>query len=459
MTLALVTLALVIQALVTLALVIQALVTLALVIQALVTLARVTLARVTLALVILAVATPVATRLPSLSFLPEGRRRNLRRGRSALGLAGRGPTEAAMRIGCLAPEAGTCVRRRARSSGGWFRPPVRGRVFRRTESRPLLLWLGCAAGTFRDRAPRKDAMLLEFHGLSRPVALVGCAELLEPIAAVLRGWRIDAWPDSEARTPAITIESTPAGYRRLSPWLSKPAVFTDALDAVCDFVVDLIKAYIADHPSLLCLHCAAAAFERGLVLFPSGYRAGKSTLAVTLAAHGVRLFSDDVLPIETSDNHGVAPGILPRLRLPLPESAPGSTDDRMRRFVRERAGPKNARYLYVALTEDELAPLGARAPVRGIVTLQRDPAARPKLVETRNSEMVKTAIVQNFARQVPAAEIIEHVFAITRAARCFTLRYARAEETVTLLEAAFGAAADAAPVKRAPRSRARRSCT
>ncbi len=210
-------------------------------------------------------------------------------------------------------------------------------------------------------------------------------------------------------------------------------------------MVDLIKAYIADHPSLLCLHCAAAAYERGLVLFPSGYRAGKSTRAVTLAAHGVRLFSDDVLPIETSDNHGVAPGILPRLRLPLPASAPGSATYRMRRFVRERAGPKNARYLYVALSQDELAPLGATAPVRGIVTLQRDPAQRPELVETSKSEMVKAGIVQNFARKVPAAEIIEHVFAITRDARCFTLRYARAEETVPLLKAAFGFAAAEKP--------------
>lgn len=296
-------------------------------------------------------------------------------------------------------------------------------------------------------------MLLAFDGLSRPVALVGCAELLEPMAAVLSGWRIEALSGSGARTPAITIASTPAGYRRLSPWLSKPAVFVDPLDAVCDFVVDLIKAYLADHPSLLCLHCAAAAFERGLVLFPSGYRAGKSTLAVTLAAHGVRLFSDDVLPIETSDNHGVAPGILPRLRLPLPEN----TNDRMRRFVRERAGPKNARYHYIALSEDELAPLGASAPVIGIVTLQRDRATRPELVETGKSEMVKTGILQNFARKVPAAEIVEHVYEITRDARCFTLRYARAEETVPVLEAAFGIAADAAPVKRAPRRRARRA--
>ena len=294
-------------------------------------------------------------------------------------------------------------------------------------------------------------MLLEFDGLSRPVALVGCAELLEPIAAVLRGWRIEAWSDPGARTPAITIERTPAGYRRLSPWLSKPAVFTDPLVAVCDFVVDLIKAYVADHPSLLCLHCAAAAFERGLVLFPSGYRAGKSTLAVTLAAHGVRLFSDDVLPIDTSDNQGVAPGILPRLRLPLP----GRADDRMRRFVRERAGPKNARYFYVALSEDELAPLGATAPILGIVTLQRDPAQRPEMVETRKSEMVKTGIMQNFARKVPAAEIIEHVLAITQNARCFTLRYARAEETVPALEAAFGFAA--AAEKRAPGRRAHRA--
>ncbi len=53
-------------------------------------------------------------------------------------------------------------------------------------------------------------MLLAFEGLSRPVALVGCDDLIEPIAAVLRGWRFaEVAPSSAA--PVITIEATARG--------------------------------------------------------------------------------------------------------------------------------------------------------------------------------------------------------------------------------------------------------
>ena len=70
----------------------------------------------------------------------------------------------------------------------------------------------------------------------------------------------------------------------------------DRVDAACSFIVDLIRAYIAAAPSLLCLHGAAAEFAGRLVVFPTPYRSGKSTLTAYLAAAGVRVYADDILP-------------------------------------------------------------------------------------------------------------------------------------------------------------------
>ena len=88
-------------------------------------------------------------------------------------------------------------------------------------------------------------MLLSFEGLSRPVRLIDCDELAKAMAGVLPGWPFQDAPESDTE-PIITITKTAKGYRRESPWLSKPAVYPDHVDAVCDFIVDLINGYIAD---------------------------------------------------------------------------------------------------------------------------------------------------------------------------------------------------------------------
>ena len=165
------------------------------------------------------------------------------------------------------------------------------------------------------------SIYLSFADLQHPIVLTGCAELSGIIGQLLRGWEITPYEGLHDIEPIIRIEKTGSSYTRHSRWLDQPASFDDPVDAVCDFLVDLTKAYLDTATGMMCLHGAAAHFSDGLVLFPSTYRAGKSTLCVELARRGVRIFSDDVLPIENNRNFGVAPGILPRLRLPLHEDA------------------------------------------------------------------------------------------------------------------------------------------
>lgn len=273
-----------------------------------------------------------------------------------------------------------------------------------------------------------------FHGLRSPVAFSGCETLYPLLSTVLRDWpmeKIDAGNDWKS---AIWLQKIAGRYWRHSQWLPQPAGFRDPVDTVCDFIVDLIHAYVAEHAKFLCLHGAALELKTGLMVFPNTYRAGKSILALKLVSCGARLFSDDVLPIGQEGNSGTALGILPRLRLPLPETAGGT----LTRFIDQQSGPQNTRYRYIRLNENELAKLGTEAPVTAITLLRRSPGAKPALQPGKRSDVVRDMILRNFARQNPAIEIVDRLHAIVEQAECFTLTYDTPGQAAALLEEAFG---------------------
>ena len=273
-----------------------------------------------------------------------------------------------------------------------------------------------------------------FTGLIHPVAFINSESLYPYIATILRDWGIEKYDLGDDQRPIITIQKTKAGFERRSSWLPKPAIFRNPVDAACDLVVDLVHAYVADNKGLLCLHCAAVEFNQGLVVFPNTYRAGKSTLSLKLVSSGARLFTDDVLPISNQGDFGMALGILPRMRLPLPQGiAPGLVD-----FVTKRAGPQNARYLYVKLGLNEQAVRGTAAPIRGITILQWEKNAEATLLKAKKSMVVKDMILRNFARQNPGLEIVDRLYSIVENAECYSLNYDDLDQAVNLLEDAFG---------------------
>jgi hypothetical protein len=277
-----------------------------------------------------------------------------------------------------------------------------------------------------------DTLLLAFEGLSRQVALTDCRDIYDSFPTVFRGWRIREAPATE-QPPILTLSDTQKGYRLEASWLAQPLVRRDQVDALCGFIAEFIRAYVNDDQRLLCLHGAAAEFTGRLVVFPNRYRAGKSVLSACLAAAAVRLFADDVLPIGGPDDQGMAPGIVPRLRLPLPDNLALST----RHFIEAREGPRGKKYLYLDLSEAELASHGTRAPIGGFVLLEREAGAAPDFEPVDPGEMLRQVIWQNFAREAPAPEILERLERIVRRARCLRLRYERADEAATALRETF----------------------
>ena len=296
-----------------------------------------------------------------------------------------------------------------------------------------------AARKARARAPRPFTRL-SLAGLSRPIDFIGCPELASGFCAILRGWDITEIAADGGPEPLLGVRRTARGYRWVpgvlpmpEDWKSDPP--TTLMDAICELQYEFFEWYLRDNPAHLCLHCAAVEIGGGLVVVPNPTRAGKSTLTVQLAAAGCRVYCDDVLPVEPVRGHGVALGVLPRLRRPL---AP-SLGPRVLQFIAEREGPSNHRYCYVDLGDDELARFGETAPIRSMVLLRRVEAAPAALAPVGHGEMLKLVIRRNFADAVPPHDIFGRFHALTGAARRLQLTYSDPAEAAALLQRELGA--------------------
>jgi Coenzyme PQQ synthesis protein D (PqqD) len=278
-------------------------------------------------------------------------------------------------------------------------------------------------------------VLLAFEGISRPIALVGCAHLRTCLAAVLPGWHCAQASSAQAAPIIRILYRADQGYRLESPWLAEPIHDDTEVAIACAFVLDLIAAYVAEHPSRFCLHCAAAEFAGRLVVFPSSHRAGKSTMAARLAAAGIPVYTDDVLAVTSTGDHGIALGVAPRLRLPLPRGA----GREFRRFVARHRGPSNQRYLYLNLPTATQAPHGRQAPIGGFVLLDWQPGGRAEVVPAAKGQILRRVIAQHFARSFAATAMVDRLRGLVERAPCFCLRYARLDDAVALLQERFAA--------------------
>lgn len=278
--------------------------------------------------------------------------------------------------------------------------------------------------------------IVSFEGTSIVVVFHDCESLYPILDTILRDWTSKPIDAEDGAQPVISLRKGDGWYERRSEWLTAPARFNDPVDTVCDFIVDLIHAYVDDQKDCLCLHGAAVELRSGLMVFPSTYRVGKSLLSLKLASLGARIFSDDVLPLRADGDAGTALGILPRLRRPLPETAgPALTD-----FIKERIGPQNRRYRYVRLDDDGLARRGSEAQVTAITLLERGPGVKPSLQPARKSDVVRDMILRNFARERPAIDIIDRIHAVVEQAHCHVLTYDTLDQAAAMLAEAFNIA-------------------
>lgn len=281
-----------------------------------------------------------------------------------------------------------------------------------------------------------ETLFLRFEGLRRPVRLEGASKILPMVSAVMTYWPHTVSTKTDGGSAFITIRP-----QREKKWevvgedSNKKTKVWDDVNAVCDLVSEMAWERLRSEDDLLCMHAAAVNFEGRLVLFPNARRAGKSTLAIALARLGLQLFTDDFLPVRLEKTKGecvgLANGILPRLRLPVPQEF--STEFQV--WADQNSGPANPQYKYIA--DVPIAAWGQELPLGAIIVLDRKKeATHPRLNAIAQEDALESLVTQNFARTHHAASLLETLSVLSKILPTYTLSYYCAEAAAKFLQTA-----------------------
>ncbi|WP_373506221.1 hypothetical protein [Aestuariivirga sp.] len=295
------------------------------------------------------------------------------------------------------------------------------------------------AGPFSSPAEPPALQRLVFGKTGWAIDFEDCADIVDGVKAVMRGWNLKSGPPSihSRHAPRARISHhdqrwhwTELGAPKARDWDRIPPrtpmrVITDVHDAA-------IHWYLAHHPGLLCLHGAAARIGRTLVCFPARGFTGKSTLMACLAAQGHRIFADDVLGLE--GRTGIGLGFLPRLRATLPAHLTART----RSYIASHQGPADEDWIYLDPGPELMAPLGTRARVGSIVLLERRDEGRTQLSLARTVDVLKPLIAENITRKQPMTQIFEQLHALAKPSGNLVLRYSDPDSAARLLGKHFG---------------------
>ncbi|MGB3315665.1 MAG: PqqD family protein [Albidovulum sp.] len=286
----------------------------------------------------------------------------------------------------------------------------------------------------RHDTPTQSAYI-RFEGLNAPVLLDGCTELLEPLARIIPHWPYSVSAEPGDTEPTSTISRIRKGrYTIASLSTCGETREFNAVNAICDMIVELSCELLRSGEQLMCLHGAAVEISGRLVIIPNVRRAGKSTLTACLAHRGFRVFSDDFFSVGLDPDgrfQGVAMGVSPRLRLPVPESFSTGFRD----WVSTNDGPANRQYKYLTLPDQPAH--GSECPLGAIIFLNRKKTGPTTLEPMDMHKAVAALLHQNFARTVHSGTILHMTKALLSAVHPHRLTYSCAEEAAAFLETRF----------------------
>ena len=257
-------------------------------------------------------------------------------------------------------------------------------------------------------------------------------EMVDIFRRVVHGWPLSEKNDTFSAF--AEVRATQTRWVIEFPWPDKQKTRKhDPINAICDLIVELNWSRLRQNNELMCLHAAGLQMGNSLLVLPSRRRAGKSTLSAELARRGHHVFTDDILAVQLNSSgvaDGLATGVAPRLRLPLPAGASPAFS----RWVEKDPGPANAQYKY--LTSAPVAEYGQACPIGGIVTLERvEDDIDPVFSEIDIGEILPILIYQNFGRFANAQRILSVFSAIAQELPCLKLTYGNFERAADLLEA------------------------
>lgn len=279
---------------------------------------------------------------------------------------------------------------------------------------------------------------LFLEGIEAGISLKVDSLFLESLPYIFSHWPYEIVSETKRDLFARMELKDNGRFYFTSPFIDSKDSYRDALNAICALVAELAWQRLREDPSLLCIHGAAADFAGRLVVFPATRKAGKSTLSVAMAAAGIRMFTDDFLPISVEDDgiiRGVSSGVSPRLRLPLPDQI-GET---AKAFMAQRPLLSNKQYTYVKPLTSENGHFGETMPLGGFVFLERSDGATAEITEITTADALKTLIYQNFSRAGNAGDILSMLEFVATNLPCYLLKYDEAEPAIALLGRHFAA--------------------
>ena len=272
-----------------------------------------------------------------------------------------------------------------------------------------------------------------FDGLNAPVRTVNCDKLIKALAGYFPGWRFSL-KAADATPEAALLAYNGEAYLIKSQFAKEPKTYKTEVNVVCDLIGALARALLAEDSSVLCFHAAGVQVGAGLLMFPATKRAGKSVLSTALLSDGHSVFTDDYLPVRASPSGpvvGVATGVAPRLRLPLPSELPKNLQE----FLDQNHGPENGQYRYVPTAR--VAKNGTQADFTAIILPERKERAGAGLTPVSADEAMKVLIHQNFSRGLDAEATLLTLEALLQSIPVFRLIYSDPCEASALLTSTF----------------------
>ncbi len=292
----------------------------------------------------------------------------------------------------------------------------------------------------------RHSAYIRFEGLNAPVFLDGCTELLEPLARIIPHWPYSVTDTPGDTEPASTITRIGERLYTIASLSTCGEVREfDSVNVLCDMIVEMSCELLRSGERLMCLHGAAIEMAGRLVIIPNVRRAGKSTLTACLAHRGFPIFSDDFFSVGLDADgrfRGVAMGISPRLRLPVPEGFSSGFHD----WVATNDGPANRQYKYLTLSDQP--GYGTECPLGAIIFLDRKKTGPTRLEPMDVHKAVAALLHQNFARSVHSGTILHMTDALLSAVRPHRLTYSSAEDAAAFLESHFSSWPAEPPVAR-----------
>ena len=276
--------------------------------------------------------------------------------------------------------------------------------------------------------------LWAFGPSDKEICVANAELLLAQLPIFLGGWPCRRLDDTDGRDMDITIVERPD--KQIEVKLTGPGglntMFENEFDAADGLANALIAAFISRHADTLCLHASSAQLGPGLVVLLGDSLAGKSSVALQMAAAGYRLFGDDRLAVCMGDGgvaSGFCLGLTPKVRLPLPADC----GRRFAEYVESFTEIRDDTVAYLKLWEGEAAVFQEQSPIAAFIILNRAEAGPCAMAPASRPAIVRALLAQCFAPQIAAQDLMRALTDLASSVAGYELGFSHSGEAASLL--------------------------